>query len=76
MLRTFPAAGLAAAFALAIPAAFAQTPSAPMNDKTMSDKTMAPKKTMAKHHPMHKKSMTKTMAHPDAMKSGDMQQKM
>jgi hypothetical protein len=69
MLKTFAAASLVAALALSCSAALAQSDStsAPMPDKTMSDKTMAPKKPMMKHHAIHKKpTMAKTM-HSDTM---------
>lgn len=68
MLKTFAAASLAIALGLSPLAAFAQSDTAaPMPDKPMADKTMAPKKPMMKHHSMHKKPM---------MKSGETQQKM
>jgi pentapeptide MXKDX repeat protein len=73
MLNSFAAACLVAAFALSAPAAFAQTDT---SGAPMSDKTMAPKKPMMKHHSMHKSTMAKPMSHPDAMKSGETQQKM
>jgi len=73
MFKTVAAASLVAGLTLSPLAAFAQTDT---SGGTMSDKTMAPKKTMMKHHPMHKKSMTKTNMKTNAMKSGDMQQKM
>ena len=76
MLKTFAAAGLAAALALASPAGFAQTDAAPMPDKAMSGDAMAPKKPMTKHHTMHKKTMTKTNMKSDTMNGGETQRKM
>ncbi len=58
MMKTFAAATLAAALALSPVLAFAQADTA-MPDKGMSDKAMAPKKTMTKSHHAHKKPMTK-----------------
>jgi hypothetical protein len=77
MPNIFAVASLAAAVALSAPAALAQTDTSggTMSDKTMSG-TMAPKKPMMKHHPMHKKPMTMTKMKSDTMKSGDTQQKM
>ncbi len=67
MLKTFAAAGLVAALALSGSVAFAQTTTAPMPDKMMSDKTMAPHKPMMKHHTMHKKPMMAKPMHTDTM---------
>ena len=78
MFKTLAAAGAAIGIALSPLAAFAQTDTSggAMSDKTMSGAAMAPKKPMMKHHPMHKKPMMKTNMKSDAMKSGEMQQKM
>jgi hypothetical protein len=73
MLKTLAAAGVAIGITLSPLAAFAQTDT---SGAAMSDKSMAPKKPMAKHHPMHKKPMTKTNMKSDTMKSGDTQQRM
>ena len=75
MLKTFAAASLVTALALSGSAALA-TDSSPMPDKMMSDKTMAPKKPMMKHHSMHKKPMMNTTMHSDAMKDAGTPPKM